>query len=80
MRRAPDSVFTYDAERAGRANRVIRDLCAARGLDEYWRLGHRLIAACEGAEEDGLRVLVEELKPAKREALAGILLEVSRGR
>ncbi|MGH7486405.1 MAG: hypothetical protein ACREMY_12530 [bacterium] len=81
MRRAPDQVYTYDAERARQANRLIRDLCEARGLDNYWILAHRLIVACEGIAGDAaLRVLVEELKPKQRAALAKHLLEAARGR
>jgi hypothetical protein len=78
----PASVFQYDAERAGRADRVIRALCEARGLDEYWQLAFRLIATCEGdfEVEDALRLLVSRLKHRERQALARILLEVSRGR
>jgi hypothetical protein len=80
-RRAPDSIFTYDAERASRADAVIRQLCESRGLDQHWQLAHRLIAACEGnfEIEDGLRLLVERLKPREREALARILLEEVAG-
>jgi hypothetical protein len=81
-RRAHDIVFQYDAERCARADRIITALCEAGGfLDEYWRLGHRLIAEVEGAVgDDALRVLVKELSPAQRDTLALLLLEANRGR
>jgi hypothetical protein len=78
VRRAPDRVFQADAERANAADRVITALCEARGIDEYWRLAHRLIAACEGSEGDAaMRVMVEELRPSQHRELALILLEVN---
>jgi hypothetical protein len=81
MRRAPASVYEHNAERAAAADRVIAQLCESRGLDEQWRLAHRLIAACEGVGgEDALRVLVEELTPTQCETLAKVLLEVGGGR
>lgn len=75
--RPPDSIYQYDPERAGRADRVIRDLCEARGIDQYWFLAHRLIAVCEGGfkTEDALRLLVNRLKPSEREQLADLLIE-----
>jgi hypothetical protein len=75
--KSPASVFKYDPERASRADRVIRALCEARGLDEYWQLGFRLIATCEGAFEakDALRPLVERLKRRECELLADLLIE-----
>ena len=80
MRRAPDSVFAYDADRAAKADRVITALVESRGLDEYWRLAYRLIAVCEGAAgDDALRLLVEEMRPASREVLARLLIEVADG-
>jgi hypothetical protein len=80
-RRPPDVVFGFNAERCARADRIITALCESRGIDVYWRLAHRLIAACEGATgEDELRVLVEELSPAQRDTLALLLVEADRGR
>ena len=75
--RAPDIIFEYDAERATRADRVIRDLCESRGIDQYWYLAHRLISACEGEmrKEDVLRLLVKRLKRHDCELLADLLIE-----
>jgi hypothetical protein len=80
VRRAPDPVFEYGSQRNARADKVITEICLARGLDSLWFLAHKLIAACEGkVGEDELRVFVEELKPHQRDALARALWKVSRG-
>ena len=80
--RARDSIFQYDAERARRADRAIRQLCEARGLDEYWITAHRLIAACEGGfkTEDALALLVRRLPRSEAEALAHLLVARLDGR
>ncbi|MEK6271385.1 MAG: hypothetical protein AABM42_01895 [Actinomycetota bacterium] len=74
--RVPDAVYVHDPERARQADHLVRGLCEARGLDEFYWLALRLVAVCKGGTEwEALcRELAGRLAPSERKTLLRVLL------
>jgi hypothetical protein len=74
--RVPDAVYIYDVERGRQADRLIRKLCEARGLDEYYWLALRLVVVCKGGTDlDALfRELAGRLSGSERTTLLRVLV------